>query len=61
LRERHRELCRIAAAALQETVQDILLVGEHLRLARVALAGITGADATEMMLDALFGRFCIGK
>lgn len=40
---------------------DPLLLAEHLRQARVALARVTGADATEAMLDALFGRFCIGK
>ncbi|MGK6322770.1 tRNA uridine-5-carboxymethylaminomethyl(34) synthesis GTPase MnmE [Sphingomonas sp. DT-51] len=40
---------------------DILLVAEHLRVARVELAGLVGANATETMLDALFGRFCLGK
>ncbi|GGB38763.1 tRNA modification GTPase MnmE [Sphingomonas metalli] len=61
LRERHRRLCGEAAAALRVPPRDPLLMGEALRRARVALAGITGADATETMLDALFGRFCIGK
>jgi tRNA modification GTPase len=41
--------------------RDPLLLAEGLRIARMALARITGADATEAMLDALFGRFCIGK
>lgn len=40
---------------------DILLLAEHLRVARVELAGLVGANATETMLDALFGRFCLGK
>jgi tRNA modification GTPase len=40
---------------------DPLILAEQLRRARVALARVTGADATEAMLDALFGRFCIGK
>ncbi len=40
---------------------DLLLAAEDLRLARVALDGLTGRSGTEDMLDALFGRFCIGK
>jgi tRNA modification GTPase len=47
------------AAAAAET--DPLLVAENLRLARSALDRVTGASDTEAMLDALFGRFCIGK
>jgi tRNA modification GTPase len=41
--------------------RDTILVAEHLRLARVVLDRLTGAAGTEDMLDALFGRFCIGK
>ena len=40
---------------------DLLLVGESLRQARHALDAMLGNVATEDMLDALFGRFCIGK
>ncbi|MCW1984831.1 UNVERIFIED_ORG: tRNA modification GTPase [Sphingomonas sp. R1F5B] len=47
------------AAAGRE--RDPLLAAEHLRLARRALDGLTGRAGTEDMLDALFGRFCIGK
>ena len=47
------------AAAAQES--DLLLVAEHLRAARIALDRLTGRAGTEDMLDALFGRFCIGK
>ncbi|MDP1027813.1 tRNA uridine-5-carboxymethylaminomethyl(34) synthesis GTPase MnmE [Sphingomonas sp. KR1UV-12] len=61
LRERHRELCTRAATSLARAPEDPLLLGEVLRQARVILAQITGVDATEMMLDALFSRFCIGK
>ena len=61
LRERHRSLCERAADALNGDVTDPVLLGENLRVARSALASITGADATETMLDALFSRFCIGK
>ena len=41
--------------------EDSLLVAEHLRLARVAFDALVGRATTEDMLDALFGRFCIGK
>lgn len=61
LRARHRDLCRAAAGLLVERQTDVLLLGENLRHARLALAKITGIDATEAMLDALFTRFCIGK
>lgn len=40
---------------------DLLIRAEALRLAGHKLAGLLGLDATEAMLDALFGRFCIGK
>ena len=42
-------------------VSDILVIAEELRLARVALDSMSGRNSTEDMLDALFGRFCIGK
>ena len=41
--------------------EDMLLTGEKLRLARVAFDRVIGRSSTEDMLDALFGRFCIGK
>lgn len=41
--------------------QDGLIVAEHLRRARLALDALTGRAHTEDMLDALFGRFCVGK
>jgi tRNA modification GTPase len=40
---------------------DPLLIGEQLRLARLAFDRLVGRTSTEDMLDALFGRFCIGK
>ncbi len=40
---------------------DLLLVGEELRLVRAAFDRLIGRTTTEDMLDALFGRFCIGK
>jgi len=63
LNERQRALCSTCLDALRHArnSEDVLLVAEHLRLARVALDQITGATHVEDMLDALFGRFCIGK
>jgi tRNA modification GTPase len=43
------------------TAQDLLITAEELRQARLALDALTGRASTEDMLDALFGRFCIGK
>lgn len=40
---------------------DLILIAERLRLASGALDRITGRAGVEDMLDALFGRFCIGK
>jgi tRNA modification GTPase len=40
---------------------DPLLAAEGLRLARRSLDALVGRTDTEAMLDALFGRFCIGK
>ena len=60
-RETEREACRRAVTILQADESDPLIVGEQLRLATRALATILGVDATETMLDALFGKFCIGK
>ena len=37
------------------------MMAEELRVARQALAGLLDVSATETMLDALFGRFCLGK
>jgi len=52
-----------AAEALEAGADepDPLLRAEALRQARAALDALTGASDTEAMLDALFGRFCIGK
>jgi tRNA modification GTPase len=40
---------------------DALIVAEELRCARAALDKLTGCAGVEDMLEALFGRFCIGK
>lgn len=63
LNDRQRRLLAEAETMLAsaEGLSDPLLVAEHLRLARVAFDALTGRATTEHMLDALFGRFCIGK
>jgi tRNA modification GTPase len=63
LNERQHKLLAEAAEALgsAEILGDPLLIAEHLRLARVAFDVLVGRATTEHMLDALFGRFCIGK
>ncbi len=63
LNERQHRLLSEAEAmlAFAETLTDPLLVAEHLRLARVAFDALVGRTTTEHMLNALFGRFCIGK
>ena len=63
LNERQHRLLGEAEAmlAFAESLGDPLLVAEHLRLARVAFDALVGRSTTEHMLDALFGRFCIGK
>ncbi len=58
-RSRLSELVQALSAA--QAAQDMLIVGEELRNARNALDAITGRLHTEDMLDALFGKFCIGK
>jgi tRNA modification GTPase len=50
------EALRLAAAA-----RDLVLVAEDLRLARGAFDRLTGRAGLEDVLDALFGRFCLGK
>ncbi len=54
--------CRAAVHALVEVKSsDELVVADALRRANAALARITGDVGLETMLDALFGKFCIGK
>ncbi len=58
----HAHLESVKAALEAATAnRDPLLVAECLRLARAGLDRLTGQTGTEDMLDALFGRFCIGK
>lgn len=55
LQEAHEALLSIGG------LNDLLLIGEELRRARLAFDQLIGRSTTEDMLDALFGRFCIGK
>ena len=52
-----------AAEALDgaASARDLVLVAEDLRLARIAFDRLTGRAGVEEVLDALFGRFCLGK
>ncbi|SMF63811.1 tRNA modification GTPase trmE [Allosphingosinicella indica] len=59
---RHRAELKNCCTALEEAqADDLILAAESLRVARHALDRITGRAGVEDMLDALFGRFCIGK
>jgi tRNA modification GTPase len=42
-------------------LSDPVLVAEQLRIARIAFDRLTGRAGIEDVLDALFGRFCLGK
>lgn len=63
LHRRHREALSAAAEALTWALEgdDILVAAEGLRQARHQFDRVTGRAGVENMLDALFGRFCIGK
>ncbi len=63
LNARQHDLVAEVAFAVGDAgrMDDPLLAAENLRLARVALDRLVGRSGTEDMLDALFGRFCIGK
>ena len=63
LNRRQRAVVGEFSSALVDAGQekDLLLIAECLRRARLALDGLVGRVSTEDMLDALFGRFCIGK
>jgi tRNA modification GTPase len=63
LNRRQRALVAMAAQDLSAATQqpDLLIMAEHLRQARLAFDALLGRTSTEDVLDALFGRFCIGK
>lgn len=63
INQRQRERLRAMAACLADAIEvdDMVIVGELVRQAREMLDRLTGQAGTEDVLDALFGRFCIGK
>ena len=55
-------LAEVEAALRDASVtSDVVLAADHFRGARNALDRLTGRAGLEDMLDALFGRFCLGK
>jgi len=63
-RERHVQALNEARSRLQAAThnsQAFELMAEELRLAQVALGGITGAFTADDLLGEIFSRFCIGK
>ncbi|MDB5678204.1 tRNA uridine-5-carboxymethylaminomethyl(34) synthesis GTPase MnmE [Sphingomonas bacterium] len=62
LNSRQAGHCSMAFDALGDIdCADELVVADALRRANAALARITGDVGVEAMLDAMFGKFCIGK
>ena len=54
------EQCRNALIRAA-TLGDPVMIAEELRLARSALDQVSGYSGVDSLLDALFGRFCLGK
>ena len=50
-----------SALSAAASASDLLLIAEDLRLVRTAFDRLTGRAGVEDVLDALFGRFCLGK
>ena len=62
LNQRQRSALTDVATHLRAAAcADLLFAAEELRLARMALDRLQGRSGVEDMLDALFGRFCLGK
>jgi tRNA modification GTPase len=63
LNRRQADLVEQAAEALADaaTASELVLIAEHLRVARTAFDRLTGRAGVEDVLDALFRRFCLGK
>lgn len=63
LDRRQHDLLAEAAAALERAcgLSEAVLIAEELRVARLAIDRISGRAGVEDLLDALFGRFCLGK
>ena len=63
LNRRQADAIGEAAARLDDAAGTniVVLLAENLRLARAAFDRLTGRAGVEDVLDALFGRFCLGK
>jgi tRNA modification GTPase len=63
LNRRQTERLEEAANALRDAggAADLVIIAEQLRQARTAFDRLTGRAGVEDLLDALFGRFCLGK
>jgi tRNA modification GTPase len=63
LNRRQHDLLSQAVTALRSAggESDPLILAEDLRQCRLAFDRLVGRSGTEDVLDALFGRFCIGK
>jgi tRNA modification GTPase len=63
LNRRQAELLDEAARALRDAAGaiDLVIAAEQLRQARGAFDRLSGRAGVEDLLDALFGRFCLGK
>ena len=63
LDRRQHDLLEEATLALGRAanLSDPILIAEELRSARLAIDRISGRAGVEDLLDALFGRFCLGK
>lgn len=63
MNRRQRDALQLSQIALRniEMEPDMLIAAEHARSARAAFDAVVGRGGVEDMLDALFGRFCIGK
>jgi tRNA modification GTPase len=63
LNARHREALSDAVEALVAAARsdDVLVIAEELRRARLAAARVIGGGDVEAVLDGIFSRFCIGK
>lgn len=63
LDRRQHDLLAEARAALERAtaLRDPVLIAEELRIARHSIDQISGRAGVDDLLDALFGRFCLGK
>ena len=63
INHRQADLLKEAVRVLQDSghSKDPLILGEHLRIARLQFDKLLGRTGVEDVLDTVFGRFCIGK